>query len=92
MQGNRRGSASFREKAIADYESERDSRRRGEYFSCRRRSAAGSWDVDTYWRARSTASAPSPVNTKDLIVQDLKSVEHPEVPADRNRGRAASSS
>jgi len=66
----------FREKAIADYESERDSVEEGEYFSWPKTLAdweAG--DVDTYWESQEHGIRAVAVNTKDLIVQDLKSVE-----------------
>ncbi len=66
----------FREKAIADYEAERDSVEEGEYFSWPKTLAA--WDegdVDAYWESQEHGIRAIAVNTQDLIVQDLKAVE-----------------
>ena len=66
----------FREKAIADYEAERDSVEEGEYFSWPKTLA--DWeedDVDAYWESQEHGIRAVAVNTKDLIVQDLKAVE-----------------
>jgi predicted RND superfamily exporter protein len=66
----------FREQSIADYESERDSIEEGEYFSWPETLA--DWDngdIDAYWESQEHGIRAVSLNTKDLIVQDLKAVE-----------------
>jgi predicted RND superfamily exporter protein len=66
----------FREQSISDYESERDSVEEGEYFSWPETLADWeSSDVDTYWESQEHGIRAVAVNTKDLIVQDMKAVE-----------------
>jgi predicted RND superfamily exporter protein len=66
----------FREAAIEDYETERDSVAEGEFFTWPDTLAA--WtadDVDAWYESSEQGIRAIKVNTKDLIVQDLKSVD-----------------
>ncbi len=66
----------FREKAVADFEAERDSVEEGEFFSWP--TTLANWghdDVDAFWESQEHGIRAVAVNTKDLIVQDLKAVE-----------------
>ena len=66
----------FREGALADYETERDSVEEGEYFSWPDTLAGwGEGDVDTWWESTKYGIRAVAVNTKDLIVADLKAVD-----------------
>jgi predicted RND superfamily exporter protein len=66
----------FREASIADYQAEKDSIEEGEYFSWPEELA--DWtkdDVDAFWENEEHGIRAVALNTKDLIVQDLKAVE-----------------
>lgn len=66
----------FREQAIADYESERDAVAEGEFFSWPKTLA--NWkpeDIDAFWESEEFGIRAVAVNTRDLIVQDLKAVD-----------------
>ena len=67
----------FRETAIYDYEEERDSTvDEGEYFTWP--DSLESWDVDdvdAWWESEDFGIRAVAVNTKDLIVHDLKAVD-----------------
>jgi predicted RND superfamily exporter protein len=66
----------FREAAISDYESERDSVEEGEFFSWP--DSLADWtadDVDMWWESEEHGIRAVAVDTNDLLVQDLKSVE-----------------
>jgi predicted RND superfamily exporter protein len=67
---------SFRDAAVSDYENERDSVEEGDYFSWPE-SLAGwdSSDVDSWWESEEYGIRAVAVNTRDLIVQDLKAVD-----------------
>jgi hypothetical protein len=66
----------FREASIADYQSEKDSVEEGEYFSWPETLADWSKeDVDAFWENQEHGIRAVALNTKDLIVQDLKAVE-----------------
>jgi hypothetical protein len=66
----------FREGAIADYEEERDAVEEGDYFPWP--DSLADWsadDVDWWWESEEHGIRVVGVNTKDLIVHDLKAVE-----------------
>jgi hypothetical protein len=66
----------FREEAIADYESERDSVEEGEFFSWP--SDLEEWDGDDvgqWWESKEFGVRAVELETKNLIVSDLKAVE-----------------
>jgi predicted RND superfamily exporter protein len=66
----------FREAAVADYETEKESVEEGEYFSWPE--SLATWDdsdVDYWFESEEHGIRAVAVNTKDLIVQDLKAVE-----------------
>jgi predicted RND superfamily exporter protein len=66
----------FRDAAISDYEEERDSLEEGEHFSWPETLA--SWDVDdldAWWEDEEYGIRAVAVNTKDLVVADLKAVD-----------------
>ncbi len=66
----------FREEAIADYESERDSVEEGEFFSWP--SGLEDWDSDDvgqWWESKEFGVRAVELQTKNLIVSDLKAVE-----------------
>jgi predicted RND superfamily exporter protein len=66
----------FREAAIYDYEDTRDSLEEGEYFSWP--DSLADWaasDVDAWWESEEYGIRAVAVNTKDLIVADLKAVD-----------------
>jgi predicted RND superfamily exporter protein len=67
---------SFREGAISDYEEERDELEEGDYFAWP--DSLESWsakDVDWWWESEAHGIRAVGVNTKDLIVHDLKAVD-----------------
>jgi predicted RND superfamily exporter protein len=66
----------FREGAVADYEEERDSIEEGDYFPWP--DSLAEWssdDVDWWWESEEHGIRAVGVNTKDLIVYDMKAVE-----------------
>jgi predicted RND superfamily exporter protein len=66
----------FREAAIADFETEKESVEEGEYFSWP--STLAAWtadDVDAWWESEEFGIRVVAVHTDQLIVQDLKAVE-----------------
>jgi predicted RND superfamily exporter protein len=66
----------FREAAITDYEDTRDSVEEGEFFSWP--DTLADWDegdVDAWWESDEYGIRAVAVNTKDLIVADLKAVD-----------------
>lgn len=66
----------FREAAIADYETQRDSVEEGEFFSWP--DGLADWtdqDVDAWWESPEFGIRAVAINTNQLIVQDLKSVD-----------------
>jgi predicted RND superfamily exporter protein len=66
----------FREGAIADYEEERDAVEEGDYFPWP--DSLEDWsagDVDWWWESAEHGIRAVGVNTKDLIVHDMKAVE-----------------
>jgi predicted RND superfamily exporter protein len=66
----------FREDAIADYEEERDAVEEGEVFTWPETLA--DWtadDVDYWWEDEETGIRAVAMNTRDLIVADLKAVD-----------------
>ncbi len=66
----------FREGAIADFETERDSVEEGEFFAWP--STLEGWsadDVDAWYESKEQGIRVVAVNTQDLIVQDMKAVE-----------------
>ncbi len=66
----------FREGAIADYEEEKSSVGEGQYFTWPKDLA--DWDksdVNQWWESEELGIRAIGVNTKDLIVQDMKSVD-----------------
>jgi hypothetical protein len=66
----------FRAGAIADYEEERDAVEEGDYFPWP--DSLADWsadDVDWWWESEEHGIRAVGVNTKDLIVHDLKAVE-----------------
>ena len=66
----------FRERALVDYEKERTSTPDGEIFWWPERlSDWGLSDVDAYWENETLGVRALAVNTKDLLVQDLKAVD-----------------
>lgn len=66
----------FRERALVDYEKERTSTPDGEIFWWPERlSDWGLSDVDAYWEDETLGVRALAVNTKDLLVQDLKAVD-----------------
>jgi predicted RND superfamily exporter protein len=66
----------FREGAIADYEEERDAVEEGDYFPWPDSLAEWSGeDVDWWWESEEHGIRAVGVNTKDLIVHDMKAVE-----------------
>jgi predicted RND superfamily exporter protein len=67
---------SFRDAAVSDYENERDSVEEGDYFSWPKSLADwDSSDVDSWWESEEYGIRAVAVNTRDLIVQDLKAVD-----------------
>jgi hypothetical protein len=66
----------FREAAIKDFEEEKSSVGEGEYFTWP--AALADWDktdVDQWWESEELGIRAIGLNTKDLIVQDIKSVD-----------------
>ncbi len=66
----------FREGAIADYEEERDAVEEGDFFPWP--DSLEDWsdgDVDWWWESEEHGIRALGVNTKDLIVHDMKAVE-----------------
>jgi uncharacterized protein len=66
----------FREGAVADYEEQRDAVEEGDFFPWP--SSLEDWsgsDVDWWWDSQEYGIRVVGVNTKDLIVHDLKAVE-----------------
>ena len=66
----------FRKGAIEDYQAEKDAVEEGEYFSWP--ATLADWkaeDIDAYWESDEHGIRAVAINTKDLIVQDLKAVE-----------------
>ncbi len=66
----------FREAAIKDFQEEKDSVGEGEYFTWP--AALADWDksdVDQWWESDELGIRAIGLNTKDLIVQDIKSVD-----------------
>src|SRR5262249_44721066 len=64
------------DKAIADYNSEKDAVEEGEYFSWPKTLA--DWkpsDVNQWWESEEFGVRAVAIHTKDLIVQDLKAVD-----------------
>jgi hypothetical protein len=66
----------FRDGAVADYENERDSVEEGEFFTWPEGLADwGESNVDAWWESEEFGIRAVAINTNQLIVQDLKSVE-----------------
>ncbi|MCU0668346.1 MAG: MMPL family transporter [Myxococcota bacterium] len=66
----------FRDGAVADYENERDSIEEGEFFTWPEGLADwGESNVDAWWESEEFGIRAVAINTNQLIVQDLKSVE-----------------
>ncbi len=66
----------FQEGAVLDYEEQRDSVEEGEVFTWP--SSLADWgpdDVDAWWESEEFGIRAVAVNTKDLIVHDLKAVD-----------------
>jgi len=70
----------FRERALYDYEDSRDSVEEGEVFTWP--DSLADWsldDIDAWWEDKELGIRAVAVNTKDLIVEDLKAID--SVPA-----------
>jgi predicted RND superfamily exporter protein len=66
----------FREAAVADYETQKESVEEGEFFSWP--ASLADWtdsDVDAWWESEEFGIRAVAINTNQLIVQDLKAVE-----------------